>query len=152
MISPEEFFREEGELSRLHPRYDYRPQQEEMAEAVRKTIEKEGILMAEAGTGVGKSLAYLYPFVLHALQTGKKVAISTGTKTLQRQLIEQDIPFSPRQPVLILRQNSAWGLIIISVSIAWRKPENRGFSRARSRPGSIRRLPTGRWRRIPVSA
>jgi len=93
MISPEEFFREEGELSRLHPRYDYRPQQEEMAEAVRKTIEKEGILMAEVGTGVGKSLAYLYPFVLHALQTGKKVAISTGTKTLQRQLIEQDIPF-----------------------------------------------------------
>jgi len=109
-ITPEEFFREEGELSRLHPRYDYRPQQEEMAEAVRKTIEKEGILMVEAGTGVGKSLAYLYPFVLYAIRTGNKVAVSTGTKTLQRQLMEQDIPFLSEAAGLDIRSELCVGV------------------------------------------
>ncbi|MFH1039415.1 MAG: ATP-dependent DNA helicase [PVC group bacterium] len=89
----EDFFREGGALSQAHPRYDYRPQQEEMAEAVREAIERREILMVEAGTGVGKSLAYLYPFVLWSKKTGEKAAVSTGTKTLQKQLIEKDIPF-----------------------------------------------------------
>ncbi|MEA1927965.1 MAG: ATP-dependent DNA helicase [Candidatus Auribacterota bacterium] len=109
-IPPQDFFREGGELSRLHPRYDYRPQQEEMAEAVRKIIEDKGILMVEAGTGVGKSLAYLYPFALHALSTNKKVAISTGTKTLQRQLIEKDIPFLSESAGLELKSELCLGV------------------------------------------
>ncbi len=87
------FFREGGALSQAHPRYDYRPQQEEMAAAVRESIARKDTLMVEAGTGVGKSLAYLYPFILRVRETGEKAAISTGTKTLQKQLIEKDIPF-----------------------------------------------------------
>lgn len=89
------FFAEGGPLSRVHPRYDHRPQQEAMAAAVEEAIAEKATLLAEAGTGVGKSLAYLYPFVQGGGEKGK-VAISTGTKTLQTQLIENDIPFLSR--------------------------------------------------------
>lgn len=110
LVSVEEFFRKGGGLSRLHPCYDYRPQQEEMAAAVQKIIENEGVLMVEAGTGVGKSLAYLYPFALYSIKTGKKVAVSTGTKTLQRQLVEQDIPFLIKTAGLDLRSELCLGI------------------------------------------
>ncbi len=86
------FFAEEGALSRVHPRYDHRPQQEAMAAAVEEAIGDKSTLLVEAGTGVGKSLAYLYPFARRG-QEGGRVAVSTGTKTLQTQLIEKDIPF-----------------------------------------------------------
>ena len=105
-----EFFREGGGLSRAHPRYEYRLEQEEMATAVGETIGSGGILMVEAGTGVGKSLAYLYPFALRAKETGKKVAISTGTKTLQRQLIEQDIPLLAESAGLKIRAELCVGV------------------------------------------
>lgn len=89
----EGFFRPGGELSRRHPSYEFRPQQAKMAGAVREAVAGRDILLVEAGTGVGKSLAYLYPFILWADRTGRKVAVSTETKTLQKQLIEKDIPF-----------------------------------------------------------
>ena len=57
------FFSEGGALSAAHPRYDHRPQQEAMAAAVAAAISEKATLLVEAGTGVGKSLAYLYPFV-----------------------------------------------------------------------------------------
>ena len=59
-----------------------------MAEAVARTIRDAGQLVAEAGTGTGKTFAYLVP----ALMSGGKVIISTGTKTLQDQLYERDLP------------------------------------------------------------
>ncbi|MDP8235561.1 MAG: ATP-dependent DNA helicase [Candidatus Erginobacter occultus] len=89
------FFAEGGALSGSHPRYDHRPQQEAMAAAVAEAIEEKATLLVEAGTGVGKSLAYLHPFVAAGRENGK-VAVSTGTKTLQTQLIENDIPFLAR--------------------------------------------------------
>lgn len=78
-----------GPLSRALPGYEHRPSQGAMADAVEDTLEHGGVLLVEAGTGTGKTLAYLVP----ALLSGKKVVISTGTRTLQDQIMERDLPF-----------------------------------------------------------
>ncbi len=77
-----------GPLASAVPGYRPRAQQIEMAEAVERAIESHGVLVAEAGTGTGKTFAYLVP----ALIAGGKVIISTGTKTLQDQLFTKDLP------------------------------------------------------------
>ena len=82
------FFSDTGPLASAIPGYRLRPQQVEMAQAVEQAIENRSILIAEAGTGTGKTFAYLVP----ALAKGGKVIISTGTKTLQDQLFSRDIP------------------------------------------------------------
>jgi ATP-dependent DNA helicase DinG len=81
-------FAADGALARAIPGYRLRPQQVEMAERIAATIQKHGVLVAEAGTGTGKTFAYLVP----ALAAGGKVIISTGTKTLQDQLFQRDLP------------------------------------------------------------
>lgn len=73
--------------------YDFRPQQIQMAKAVEEAILSSRHLLVEAGTGVGKSLAYLIPFVKWSVANKKKVIVSTYTKTLQEQLMEKDLPF-----------------------------------------------------------
>ena len=74
--------------------YEARPQQLAMAEAVAQAIADGHHLMAEAGTGVGKSFAYLVPALLAATQNAKcRVVVSTHTISLQEQLIRKDIPF-----------------------------------------------------------
>src|SRR5262249_30893382 len=73
--------------------YEARPQQLEMAHAVARAIEAQTHLMVEAGTGVGKSFAYLVPAILAAVEQGKKVVVSTHTISLQEQLLQKDIPF-----------------------------------------------------------
>jgi len=78
-----------GWLSRRHPNYEYRPGQLEMAESVEAASENRRHLIVEAGTGTGKTLAYLVPM----MRTGQRVVISTGTKNLQEQLFFKDIPF-----------------------------------------------------------
>ena len=77
---------------RLGERYEHRPQQLEMAAAVADAFASGHHLMVEAGTGVGKSFAYLLPAIDHAVRTKKRVVISTHTISLQEQLIEKDIP------------------------------------------------------------
>ena len=64
-----------------------------MAEAVLKAFEEHKHLLVEAGTGTGKTMAYLVPAIAYATATGKRVVVSTGTKALQEQLMEKDIPF-----------------------------------------------------------
>src|SRR6202045_1276270 len=83
------FFSRHGLLSRWHPLYEFRPGQLEMAEAVESALAEKKHLIVEAGTGTGKTLAYLVPAIL----SGKRVVISTGTKNLQEQLFFKDIPF-----------------------------------------------------------
>ncbi len=84
-------FSETGLLS--HARgFEFRPEQQQMAVAVAETLESEGALLAEAGTGVGKSLAYLIPAIRYALDHGRKAVISTHTINLQEQLFHKDIP------------------------------------------------------------
>ncbi|MGR3292779.1 MAG: ATP-dependent DNA helicase, partial [Candidatus Scalindua sp.] len=73
--------------------YELRPQQMDMALTIEKSIEENKHLIIEAGTGVGKSMAYLIPFIFWTVRNKKKVVISTYTKTLQEQLINKDLPF-----------------------------------------------------------
>lgn len=83
---------EKGALSKTLERFESRPEQVQMAEAVAQAFQKGGRLIAEAGTGTGKSLAYLVPAALFAHQSGKPVVISTNTINLQEQIIGKDIP------------------------------------------------------------
>ena len=83
----------DGTLSQKLDGFEYRPQQIEMAKAVEETFNKAQHLIVEAGTGTGKSLAYLIPATLWAIANNKKVVISTYTKTLQQQILKYDIPF-----------------------------------------------------------
>jgi DNA polymerase-3 subunit epsilon/ATP-dependent DNA helicase DinG len=72
--------------------FEERPQQREMASAVLEAFNRGGHYLVEAGTGVGKSLAYLLPAALHALRNGERVIVSTNTINLQEQLLTKDIP------------------------------------------------------------
>jgi ATP-dependent DNA helicase DinG len=92
----EEIFGPDGLIARAHPDYEYRPGQIQMAEAVMRAFEERRHLVVEAGTGTGKTLAYLVPAVAAAVGRGSRVVISTGTKNLQEQLMEKDIPFLQR--------------------------------------------------------
>src|ERR671917_1999401 len=91
-----EIFGPAGLIARAHTEYEYRPGQVEMAAAVLRAFEERRHLIVEAGTGTGKALAYLVPAVAAALERGGRVVISTGTKNLQEQLMEKDIPFLQR--------------------------------------------------------
>jgi ATP-dependent DNA helicase DinG len=82
-----------GKIARRLPAYEHRSQQLDMARAVTRAIERPGHLVVEAGTGVGKSFAYLVPAILAAVHQKKKVVISTHTIALQEQLLNKDIPF-----------------------------------------------------------
>ncbi|MGA3035162.1 MAG: ATP-dependent DNA helicase [Terracidiphilus sp.] len=84
-----EFFAPGGILAKSPLPYEYRPGQLEMAKAVERALAERRHLIVEAGTGTGKTLAYLLP----ALRTGQRVIVSTGTKALQDQLYFRDVPF-----------------------------------------------------------
>jgi ATP-dependent DNA helicase DinG len=84
-------FSKEGGLSRAK-NFEYRREQQLMAVAVARALEEERHLVIEAGTGVGKSIAYLAPAILYALAAKKKAIVSTHTITLQEQLLHKDIP------------------------------------------------------------
>src|SRR6266436_4307059 len=85
------FFSENGPLSKAK-NFEFRPEQQEMAARVAQALEEERHLVLEAGTGVGKSLAYLVPAILFALEQDKKAIVSTHTINLQEQLLHKDIP------------------------------------------------------------
>src|SRR5919198_2730387 len=89
----EDIFGPEGLITKAHPEYEHRPGQIEMAEAVVRAFEGKHHLIVEAGTGTGKTLAYLVPAVAAAVGSGARVVISTGTKNLQEQLMDKDVPF-----------------------------------------------------------
>ncbi|MHC4500083.1 MAG: ATP-dependent DNA helicase, partial [Planctomycetota bacterium] len=82
-----------GPISKSLPGFEIRPQQVDMARAVQRTLAGRRHLAVEAGTGVGKSFAYLVPTVDSVCREATKVLISTFTITLQEQLIDKDIPF-----------------------------------------------------------
>jgi len=82
------FFARDGDLARVLPGYEERPAQQRLSEAVEGVLREGGLLLAEAGTGTGKTLAYLLP----AVELGRRVVVSTGTRNLQEQLVQKDIP------------------------------------------------------------
>jgi len=83
-----QFFAPGGVLSKTHPAYEFRRGQLQMAQVVEEALEEKRHLIVEAGTGTGKTLAYLLPVI----RSGKRVIISTGTKNLQEQLFFKDVP------------------------------------------------------------
>lgn len=87
-MSVEQYFSRQGELADQIKDFTFRPQQLEMAAAVERAIQDSGTLVVEAGTGVGKTFAYLVP----AMLSGLKIIISTGTRHLQDQLYYTDLP------------------------------------------------------------
>src|SRR4029077_8597713 len=89
----QEVFGPDGLIAKGHPEYEYRPRPIAMGRAVMRAFEENRHLIVEAGTGTGKTLAYLVPAVAAALGGRGRVIISTGTKNLQEQLMEKDIPF-----------------------------------------------------------
>ena len=94
-ISPDEvsaLLEPDGALAKTLPEFEHRPQQVEMARAVAEALSKSEHLLVEAGTGTGKSIAYLLPAALFALRNNSRVVISTNTKNLQDQLVQKDIP------------------------------------------------------------
>ena len=88
-LTVRQFFAKKGLLSEWHPNFEFREGQMQMAEAVESALADKKHLIVEAGTGTGKTLAYLVPAIL----SGKRIVISTGTKNLQEQLFFKDIPF-----------------------------------------------------------
>jgi ATP-dependent DNA helicase DinG len=87
-----DFFGPRGLLARALPTYEQRSGQARLSEAVGRVLGEGGLLLAEAGTGTGKTLAYLLP----AVELGRRVVVSTGTKNLQEQLLSKDIPLLAR--------------------------------------------------------
>ena len=81
-------FADDGALARALPQFEPRPGQRTMAAAVAAVLDDGGVLLAEAGTGTGKTMAYLVPAIL----SGHRVLVSTGTKNLQEQIFAKDVP------------------------------------------------------------
>ncbi len=86
----------QGALSRIYPLFEERTSQVDMLRQVAKAFNHDEICAAEAGTGVGKSLAYLIPAVAWAVRNGERVVVSTNTINLQQQLVEKDIPLAKK--------------------------------------------------------
>ncbi len=89
----EKVFAPGGIVSKFHENYEYREGQVEMAEKIAEAFDAKKHLIVEAGTGTGKTLAYLVPAIAAAIKGKCRIIISTGTKNLQEQLMEKDLPF-----------------------------------------------------------
>src|SRR6266849_3804756 len=106
-ISLREIFGPGGMLEKCHPGYEFRASQLEMAEIVEEAFRRKQHAIVEAGTGTGKTLAYLIP----AIRSGRRVVVSTATKSLQEQLFEKDVPFlqkhfAPKLKVAVMKGRS----------------------------------------------
>jgi ATP-dependent DNA helicase DinG len=88
-VTIEGIFSPGGLLAKRHPGYEFRPSQLAMAQIADEAFEKHQHAVVEAGTGTGKTLAYLIP----AIRSGRRVVVSTATKSLQEQLFQKDVPF-----------------------------------------------------------
>lgn len=93
----ENLFGRDGRLSQSFPGFEFRPQQLSMMRVVTEAFNSNKIAVVEAGTGVGKSFAYLAPSILWALKNKRRVVISTNTIILQEQLLHKDLPELARQ-------------------------------------------------------
>jgi ATP-dependent DNA helicase DinG len=129
-------FAPDGPLARVVPGFEPRPSQQEMAGAVAETFEAGGILLAEAGTGTGKTLAYLVPAIL----SRQRVLISTGTKNLQEQIIFKDVPVLRDTlgiPFTATHMKGRGNYLCLHRFESFRRDPS---SRARAEPGQLRIL------------
>lgn len=126
-----------GILAAAIPDFEYRPAQLQMAEVVERAIETGETLLAEAGTGTGKTLAYLVPAIL----SGKKTVVATGTKTLQEQLFFKDIPLLARA----LPKRFVAGLMKGRGNYLCRRSLRRALTEAHTRPERQRLGKIQKW-------
>ncbi len=87
-----EIFAEDGILQRIHERFEFRNEQVLMSDFILETLTDRRNGIIEAGTGVGKTLAYLIPSILYCRENNKRLAVSTETKALQKQLLDKELP------------------------------------------------------------
>lgn len=104
---PDRFLSPGGHFSRVQPGFEDRPGQREMARLVARTYNEGAVGMVEAGTGTGKSMAYLLPAALWALTNGERTVVSTNTINLQEQLVGKDLPLLQRA----LGEDLPWALV-----------------------------------------
>ena len=135
MTSARELLGPEGPFARAFAGYEARSGQLEMADAVQQTLAEEGILLCEAGTGIGKTLAYLVP----AIQSNKKVVVSTATRSLQDQIVQDDLPLIERT-------------LGLSPRVAVMKGLSNYVCRRRLYERSLQLLPAARDHGLPVVA
>lgn len=90
----QKIFGEKGCLSSIHSGFEFRQEQLQMAEFILENLICKKNSLIEAGTGIGKTLAYLVPTIIYSLENEKIIAVSTETKALQKQLIDKDIPLA----------------------------------------------------------
>ncbi len=93
MITLKDFFKEDGLVAKNLEQFEYRDSQLEMAQLIDQGLENQKHILVEAGTGTGKSMAYLIPLIIHSILNKEKIIISTNTKSLQQQIIKKDLPF-----------------------------------------------------------
>jgi ATP-dependent DNA helicase DinG len=124
-----------GPLARAFPGYEERPGQLDMADAVERALAEDRTLLCEAGTGTGKTLAYLVPAIL----SGRKVVVSTATKALQEQIFEKDLPLIAEH--LGLEPRAALGKGLGNYLCLRRYDELRRSAHAMADPAARRSLP-----------
>lgn len=140
----------DGVIARQMPAFESRPQQVEMAEAVSAALDEKNQLLVEAGTGVGKSFAYLVPAIQAVADSDKRIVISTHTINLQEQLVRKDIPFLESvmpekfRPVLVKGRGNY-------VSLRRLRTAQQKMTTLLETPGSMDQLiQIGRWSRQTV--
>jgi ATP-dependent DNA helicase DinG len=108
----EKFFGQNGALANSFPEFEYREEQLQMAKFIERRLIDNENAMIEAGTGTGKTLAYLIPAIMHAKNQDKKVIISTETKALQKQLIDKEIPVVKKIMADVFKENFIYSLCL----------------------------------------
>jgi ATP-dependent DNA helicase DinG len=135
-----EIFSENGYLSRIIPSFEFREEQIQMADFILERLYDSENGIIEAGTGTGKTLAYLIPAVLYAMDQDKKIAISTETKTLQKQLVDKDLPIV--QEVIRQHYNMefSFSLCLGSSNYPCRKRFEAALKAGKLHPGELKKL------------
>jgi ATP-dependent DNA helicase DinG len=117
----EDIFGENGYLSKAHKNFEFRKEQLQMAEFIMERLLDQENALVEAGTGIGKTLAYLIPVINYSLENEKIVAVSTETKALQKQLVDKDIPLARAVIKEYLQKDFKFSLCLGSANYPCRK-------------------------------
>lgn len=138
--APEELLSPEGPVARLlGPDFESRGEQARMAEAVALAMERKSHLLVEAGTGVGKSFAYLVPAILRCVERGETVVVATNTISLQEQLMSKDIPVL-RKAMVPEEEPGGAGGVELTVAGGPRRKLRASLVKGRGNYLSVRRL------------
>lgn len=116
-----DIFAKSGLLNQIHPEFDFRQSQHDMSITIHNILDKKKNGIIEAGTGVGKSLAYLVPALLFSIENEKTIAVSTETKALQNQLLFKDFPLAKELVFQLTGKNAKASLCLGSANYPCRK-------------------------------